>query len=692
MPRFLLLCATLVLAAAACPGAARALESTPVSSTRATVTLVSDTDSVAPGTPFRVGLRFRLAPGWHTYWQNPGDAGVAPDLTLTLPPDTRSGPIAWPTPQRIAEGPVMTYAYTGELLLPLTVTPAAVTPAAGTPAAGAPPLTIRAHANWLVCKDICVPEEGDFRLDLPAGTPVPSAQAGTFAAHDRAVPRPSPWQAQLAPDGALWVQGPELTPATVAAAWFIPDRSGTIDDDAPQPLAVRQGGFLLALAPAKGFDRAAGLSGILSVRDRTGLQTDVTLTAAPGPGPAPAPAMPPLQRVLAFAFLGGLILNLMPCVFPVLAMKAVGLAKGAAQGRTRAHALSYTAGVLVTFTALGLALLVARAAGTAAGWGFQFASPVFVAAMAWLLFGVGLNLSGVFELGAGLTGTGSALAARGGHLGSFCTGLLAVLVATPCTAPFMGVAIAAGLAAPPAVTLLVFLVMGLGLAAPYAALAAVPALARAAPRPGRWMELLKQALAFPMYGAAVWLLWVVSQEAGSAGVLGTAAGFVLLGFAGWVLGASQHSSNRGRRLGQSAAAAAMLAAAAVLSGIAVSPAGPLATAGSQDAEAFSATRLAALRAEGRPVFVNMTAAWCVTCLVNERVAIATAGVQQAFVAHHVAYLKGDWTRQDPQISAYLRDHGRDGVPLYVYYPPRGGAQVLPQILTENAVLAELDHG
>jgi thiol:disulfide interchange protein DsbD len=403
--------------------------------------------------------------------------------------------------------------------------------------------------------------------------------------------------------------------------------------------------------------------------------------------------MPPLRRVLAFAFLGGLILNLMPCVFPILAMKAVALARGAARGEARAHGLFYTAGVLVTFAALGIGLLAARAAGAAAGWGFQFASPVFVAAMAWLLFGVGLNLSGVFEVGGGMAGTGTGLAAGGRHLGSFFTGLLAVLVATPCTAPFMGVAIAAGLAAPPAVTVLVFLVMGLGLAAPYAAFSAVPSLARLAPRPGRWMEVLKQGLAFPMYGAAAWLLWVVSQEAGSAGVLGTAAGFVLLGFAAWVLGVTQQTSSRSRRFGQAAAVAAVLLAGAVLSGIAVAPGTPALAGVSEGAEAFSPARLASLRAEGRPVFVNMTAAWCVTCLVNERVAISSGPVRHAFAAHDVAYLKGDWTRQDKAISAFLREYGRDGVPLYVYYPPHDGRPVvLPQILTENAVLRELNSG
>jgi thiol:disulfide interchange protein len=644
-------------------GPARALESAPIASPRAVATLVSDTDAMQPNRPFRVALRLRMTDGWHTYWKNPGDAGVPPELTID---GASQSPIDWPTPRRVAEGPVMTYAYTGEVLLPVTVTAAT----------GA----IKAHAQWLVCKDICVPEEGDFSLTLPVGTPGPSAEAKLFATHDSAVPRTSPWTARISPDGTLFVQGPELTTATVTDAWFIPDQPDRIQDDSAQPLSVRVGGFTLALKPAHGFDASKDLSGVLSVRDRAGMQADVVVNALPGP--APTPAMPPLGQILVFAFLGGLILNLMPCVFPILAMQAVALARHA--GRGHGHAVSYTAGVLVTFVGLAGALLAARAAGTAAGWGFQFSSPVFVAGMTWLLFAVGLNLSGVFEVGAGLTGTGNGLAERHGVAGSFFTGLLAVLVATPCTAPFMGVAVAAGLAAPPAVTILVFAVMGLGLAAPYVALASMPGLARLMPRPGRWMEVLKQALAFPMYGAAAWLVWVVSQEAGPSGVLGTAVGLVLVGFAGWVFGITQTLALQQKRFGQAAAVVSVLASLAVLTGISAAPVGAATEA---SAEAFTPERLAALRTQGRPVFVNMTAAWCVTCLVNERVAIGTDAVKQAFAADDVTYLKGDWTRQDPAITAFLRQNGRDGVPLYVFFPAGGGRpEVLPQILTEGEVL------
>ncbi|HEY6432769.1 MAG TPA: thioredoxin family protein, partial [Acetobacteraceae bacterium] len=418
-----------------------------------------------------------------------------------------------------------------------------------------------------------------------------------------------------------------------------------------------------------------------------------SVTIQAPPGPVPKTPVPPWLRLLGLAFLGGLILNLMPCVFPVLAMKTIALAESIAQGRRRAHALSYTAGILVTFSALGGALLVARSAGSAAGWGFQFQSPAFVAGLSWLLLAVGLNLSGVFDIGGRLAGTGHGLTGREGHAGSFFTGLLAVLVATPCTAPFMAAAIAGGLTAPPAMTLLVFLVMGLGLATPYVVLAELPGLGRILPRPGRWMELLRQLCAFPMYGAAAWLLWVISQEAGPSGVLGALAGGLLVAFAAWVLGATQTAASKSRRLGQSVSVAALLVATAVLTGIAGAPPKSVTALAEPGTEPFTPDRLAALRTEGRPVFVDMTAAWCVTCLVNQRVALSTPAVQQAFAQHHVAYLLGDWTRQDPAITGFLRRHGRDGVPLYVYFPPgHGDGIVLPQILTENLVLARVDAG
>ncbi len=648
---------------------ALAAESAPAVLPHATVSLVSDTDAVAAGVPMRLGLLIRLASGWHTYWKNPGAAGAPVSLRLGLPTGARAGALQWPTPQPLREGSLLTYAYTGEVLLPVTVTPGAG-------------LAVDAVADWLVCKDICIPQQADFRLSLAEGHPAPSAQAPLFAAAAARIPRASPWTARLAPDGTLSVEGPELGPGTIAEAVFLPDAAGEIDDAAPQPLRVVPGALALRLTLAKGFKPNGRLSGVLAVRDRAGVASNVVIDAGPSAVPSAFAPIEAPWRLIGFAFLGGLILNLMPCVFPVLALKAIGLARG-----VRAHAWSYAAGILLAFAALGGALMLARG-----GWGFQFASPAFVAATAWVMLAIGLNLSGVFRVGAGaFAGVGQAVAERGGHLGSFATGLLAVLVATPCTAPFMAGAVAGALAASVAMGMAIFLAMGLGLAAPFLVLASVPGLARRLPRPGRWMEWLRNVLAFPMYATAAWLIWVLSQEAGAGGMLAGLAGVVLVGAAAWVLGATQDGRVRVRRIGAGLAVVATAGALALLPRVQGAPPAPVPVA--DGTEAFTPGRLAALRAEGRPVFVDVTAAWCVTCLVNERVALDTGAVRRAFAARDVAYLKGDWTRQDPALTDFLREHGRDGVPLYLFYPTHAVSPVtLPQVLTAGTVLATIGAG
>ena len=669
--------AFLLLAFLATP--ASALESAPVVSTRLTATLVTDADTVQPGTPLHLALRLRMKPGWHTYWQNPGDAGLSPELTLTLPPGVTASPIAWPTPHRLPEGPLMTYGYTNEVLLPVTIQPGTIQP--GTLQPGAGPLAIEATATWLVCEKVCVPEEGTFRLALPAGLPSPSAQAPLFAAAAAQFPRPSPFEASIAPDGALRLAGAGLSRTTIRDAWFFPDEPDTVGQG---PATIGDGEIRIALHPASAFKRASALKGVVVLQDPASQESALQVTAKPGASPTMPRSVVPLWQALLLAVAAGLILNLMPCVFPILAMKALGLARlsGQARSTVRGHALAYTAGVLLAFGGLAAILLALRAAGDATGWGFQFQSPVFVAATALLLFAVGLNLSGVFQFGTSLAGAGQNLATSGGHLGSFFTGLLAVLVATPCTAPFMAAAIAAALASPPAITIAIFLAMGLGLAAPYALFAAIPGLARRLPRPGPWMDVLKGALAFPMYAASAWLIWVVSLQAGADGVLATLAGLVLVGFAAWSYALATSSA---RRLALLAPIIALLLTAGALSTL-HDTAAP-STASAEGTEPFTPARLAELRAQGRPVFVNMTAAWCVSCLVNERIALSPAAVHQSFRDHGVAYLKGDWTRGDPAITAFLREHAHEGVPFYVLYPP-GQPQptILSQILTESEIL------
>jgi thiol:disulfide interchange protein DsbD len=664
---------------------ALAVESAPVRSPRATATLAADVAAVAPGETFRVGLRLRLAPGWHSYWRNGGDAGAPPEVTLALPEGATAGPVAWPAPERIPYGPLVNFGYTGEVLLPMTVAvPAGLPPGEG--------FRVEAEATWLVCADVCIPEEGRFTLNLPAADrAVPSPVAAPlFEAAAARTPRPAPWTVAAGATGrqaSLTLSGPGLSPSLVQEALFFPNEPGVIDNAAPQFLSRRDGSLALGITLAEGA-RPASLEGTVVLRDAGGQRAGFDL-AAPVTGPAAASSTLPFAQAVLFALLGGLILNLMPCVFPVLAMKAMALARlsGGARREVRLHAVSYTAGVLASFAAIGGALVVLRSGGSAIGWGFQFTEPAFVAGMAWLMLAVALNLMGVFALGR-TVGAGQDLAGRGGHLGAFFTGSLAVLLATPCTAPFMAAAIGAAMAMPPAMTMGVFLALGLGLAAPYALLGAFPRLAGALPRPGAWMERLRQGLAFPMLGAAVWLVWVLAQQSGPDGVLWALAGGVVISAGLWALGLAQRAgAGRGAVIGRIAAGAAVLAALALLPRLSAVPA---VAADLGNAEPWSEQRVAELRAAGRPVFVNATAAWCITCQVNERVALRTAGVQEAFAERGVAYLKADWTRGDAAIGAMLRAQGREGVPLYLYWAP-GAAEpmVLPQLLTEGVVLEAL---
>jgi thiol:disulfide interchange protein DsbD len=650
------------------------VESAPQRSPRATATLISETDTFAPGTPFRVALRLRLAQGWHIYWRNPGDSGAAPELTPNLPPGFTASAIDWAAPQPLPEGPLMTYGYVGEVLFPITIAPVEVT---------ATSARIEIQATWLVCKDICVPEDGRFVLTLTRGPPRASPESALFITHDASTPRRAPFAATIAPSGQLRVVGEGLTQATVRQARFIPVEPDRIRNETPQTLTVGDNGFTLALMPVRQDALAGGIAGVLSLRDAEGQAVALWLRAEPGGDTNPET---PFWQALVFAFWGGAILNLMPCVFPVLAIKAMAILGGATPSRGRAMALAYTAGVLATFTVLALALLTLRASGAAIGWGFQFQSPLYVALMGGVLFAVGLNLSGVFHVGGRMAGAGTALASRGGLAGDFCVGALAVLVATPCTAPFMGVAIAAGLAAPPMVALAVFLALGLGFAAPNLVLGFCPRLARWLPRPGAWMETLRQALAFPMYGAVVWLLWVISQSAGPDGVLALGVSLTAIALAAWLLRLWQ--SRDGGRFPAILASLASLAALTALIPLWGDPSPP-----SRDqADRFSESILASARASGRPVFVNVTAAWCVSCLVNEQVVLRAASVETAFTRQGVIMLKADWTRRDGTITAYLRQFDRDGVPLYVLYPAGHGAPVvLPQILTPGLILAELER-
>ncbi|MDX2142024.1 MAG: protein-disulfide reductase DsbD family protein [Rhodospirillaceae bacterium] len=665
-------------------------------------TLMLSKSVATPGETLWAALKLELDPGWHTYWRNSGDSGLAGSITWTLPEGVSAGEIAWPTPERVPYGPLMNFGYSDKVILPvpLTVAPGATAPRT---------LSLEAKAMWLVCADICIPDEGGFAITLnvdAAGTA--SIDAAEIEGALAALPQPAPWPVALSKaNGTVVVTaGPGVAIADSSTVTYFPYDGGLIDNAAPQTVEKNADRLTVSVAEAPlPLDLPAQTGGLLVMSPEQPEASPIAYSftaAAPAMAdatPLAAPQTEPAGLVLAiaFAFLGGLILNLMPCVLPVLAMKAlslVGQGDNAAAQRRR-DGLLYTLGVMVTFGALAVGLLALRAAGAEIGWGFQLQSPAFVLVLVYVLMALGFSLSGVFTIGGGIMGAGQGLTQRGGGAGAFFTGALAVVVATPCTAPFMGVAMGFAMTQPPLDMFVVFQGLALGLAAPFLALSFAPRLAALLPKPGAWMDRFKQVLAFPMYASAAWLVWVLSQQLGPEGFAAAMAGVVLIGMAAWTWGLIQDAAQataRRPRLGIVTGLAALIAAAGLVGAVADAPGiGARATA-SEDAgiEPYSAARLETLRGEGKAVFVNFTAAWCITCLMNERVALNTPEVKAAFAKGDIVYLKADWTNRDPAITAALAAFGRHGVPLYVLYPAGGGAaQVLPQLLTAGSVLAAL---
>ncbi len=695
--------------------------------------LLAETLDIAPGQSLWVALRKTIRPGWHTYWLNPGDSGEPTRIDWDLPPGFDVGPIVWPVPERIPVGPLMNFGFKGEIYLLTRMTaPPDLPPGQN--------VRLRAHVRWLVCEEICIPEDADFSLDLPVtlSAPVLDPVGSEAIARARAaLPGPSAWPVTASATKevfTLTVEGEDWflvwSRGNVVSAAFFPEYEGLIDNAAPQQIRYGRKGFSISVAAGYKARTLGALPvepvrGVVVVRQRdsgTGEVTTTAFTVEASAGAVPADTATYVWQAerrggdavglsfglaLVFALVGGMLLNLMPCVLPVLSVKALSFVQSAQKhpDMTRRGGLAYSAGVILSFLVMAAVLLGLRALGQQIGWGFQLQSPAFVAVMAYLMFAIGLNLSGVFHVGQPGANIGGALADRGGVSGSFFTGVLASVVATPCTAPFMGAAVGFAVFQPSLAALAVFAVLGLGMALPYLALSFSPALGRLLPRPGVWMIRLKQGLAFPMYGTAAWLIWILTQQVAAAGILFVLAGLVLLGFAAWTFEVGKGSQTvRWRRAGRGAALASIVAALALVPAVNRMPSAalPLAESGPDGAvsgaglsyEPYSPARLAALRAEGKTVFVNFTAAWCVTCLVNEQVALNAPSVVERFSRDGIVALKGDWTNRDPVITEALARYGRNGVPLYLLYPPGGtgesDAVVLPQILTPGLVLEALD--
>ncbi len=684
------------------PGAAGSVVTTP----HVQAELIAQApEGVGPGKPLWLGLSITHQPDWHTYWKNPGDSGLPTQFEWQLPAGIDAGEIAWPVPRKIPIGNLANYGYEGTVLLPVPMT---VT-SAFAPGPLAREASFTLHASWLVCRKECIPEEGSFTLTVPLqGSTALNAAAFDAAAKAHPAPLPSAPETQAHVEGtavALSVaglpaalQGKTLdvfaetpgvaeTAAPVAQRWqggvwtarlpLSPHRSAGPE---PLPLVLAHGGqgWRVELPVREGWPPLPGQAGV-SPALQAALQANAAAAPAPRSAPTPAP-LGTFLAALAGALLGGLILNLMPCVFPVLAIKVVGFARHTQSLRShRVSGLAYTAGVLLSFVLLGALMLGLRAAGEAVGWGFQLQSPAVVAGLAALFTLLGLNLAGVFEFGRMLPGRLAGLQARHPVADAFLTGVLAVAVASPCTAPFMGASLGLTATLPGVQALAIFAALGLGLALPYLAASWVPAVARALPRPGAWMDTLRRLMAFPMFATVVWLVWVLGQQSGINGAAALLALLVALAMAVWSL----TLAGRGRAViaPLSIALCAWLAWAWGPKAIEPAPAAASATAalpaGWQPWQAGLPEKLVA---EGRPVFVDYTAAWCVTCQYNKQTTLSDAAVLQDFAAKNVALLRADWTRRDPAITAALAALGRSGVPVYVLHAPGRAPVVFSEIL------------
>ncbi len=663
---------------------------------------------VTPGQPVWVGLQIKHQPEWHTYWKNSGDSGLPTQLEWTLPPGVLAGDIAWPLPKKISLGKLVNYGYEGTLLLPVPLT---ITPDFK-PSRLNPELTVKLKASWLVCRKECIPEEGEFTLSIP----VKGSTALNSAAFDAALAaQPQPLAATK--DSRLTIDGSTLKlqlaglPAQLQGQTLeaFPETIEVINPSAPWQQAWQGAVWTATLPLADARSASPALLPLVLTHKGQGWRIELPVSGEWPKATTPATLSPALQAALAInaqgaatantavstsflaallgALLGGLILNLMPCVFPVLAIKVLSFTRHADDHRGhRLSGLAYTAGVIVSFVLLGLLLLGLRAAGESLGWGFQLQNPGVVAALAALFTLIGLNLAGVFEFGQFAPSSLAAFQARHPVVDAFLTGVLAVAVASPCTAPFMGASLGLAVALPAVQALLIFAAIGLGLALPYLAASFVPAFARALPRPGAWMDALRKLLAFPMFGTVAWLVWVLGHQSGVDGAGALLALLVVFSAVIWSLTLTGSSSL--------VIATILIAAGAWLTwaiGPFVLKNQTTAEAPATDArwQAWAPGQVEQLLAAKQTVFVDFTAAWCVTCQYNKQTTLADATVLAELEAKKVVLLRADWTRRDPAITAALAQLGRNGVPVYVFYKQGMAPIVLSEILSVQEVRAAL---
>lgn len=656
--------------------------------------IIADKTNVSGGEIIHLAIEQTIYPKWHTYWLNPGDSGLPFGVEWDLPEGYSVSPLEWPAPKKIAFGELTNYGYEEQavLLQKLNIPNNISTE----------PLTIRGKVNLLACHDICIPETHDVQITLN-GDDVANPEFIINAKNN--LPVTLNYKAVFYEDGNNFII--DITNNQIAFntdnTYIAPEEWGLVNNNASANIETIDNGYHITQTRGeRDLSEIEKFPFVLSDGSNS-----YNLIALPSPTksitiPPPAPAADKLTtdtpktsltftKAFLFALLGGIILNLMPCVFPVLSMKALSLVKlsDKEEKKARFYGLSYTAGILISFSLIAGILIGLKAAGAQIGWGFQLQSPIVIGLLAYLIFLIGLNLSGFFEFKGGFSNAGQKLANQSGNKGAFFTGVLATLVATPCTAPFMGAAMGYALTQGAFSAMIIFLALGLGLALPYLALCFIPSLRTKLPKPGAWMETFRQFLSFPMFLTTAFLIWVLSQQAGSLSVLCILSAMVAIVFIIWLWRVvPKHGLARMVSLLLLGLSIIFVVATPLLLKTEVQSAIP----SMANEQKFNTQKLSELLEGNDPVFTNMTAAWCITCKVNEHVALKTEQIQSIFVDNNIQYLKGDWTNQNPEITEYLNSFGRQGVPLYVYYGPRDDQSgkrpepvLLPQVLTANLI-------
>lgn len=677
----------------------------------AQVQLYPEFSHITPGQKLRFVLEQTIQDEWHTYWKNPGDSGESTRIKWKLPEGFDGSELQFTSPERIPFGPLLNYGYNKQALF--------LTDIMAPPIINGDTVTINAHIEWLACKDICVPEMAEVSVTLPVakeGIAPQKTHEDLFAKTVSSLPQKASWSGAFEEgDGTLTLSfnGATSDASNAVSGEFFPYEWGLILYPNAQEFTKTSDGFSIRMSrDTRALSELKSIDGVVVLIDAQGNrkgyevsiplpQTSANMSPVSLNDQSGLPSTTPtIWSALFFALLGGMILNLMPCVFPILSMKALSLVKLSDKEQSHAalHGVVYTIGVLVSFLLIAGLLILLQHAGAEIGWGFQLQNPIVVLILAYLLLLIGLNLSGYFEISGGFTSVGQGLVARHGMAGSFFTGVLATIVATPCTAPFMGAALGFALVQPPLIALLVFLALGFGLALPYLALCVFPHLRNLLPKPGTWMVTFKEFLAFPMFASAAWLFWVYAQQIQTITDLFTGLiGAIGVVFAIWIV-----RQARGRRW------IYILSAVTILISLAfafvpltakhivarVNDDGQALSSSSLhgDSTPYSKKALDDALAGDQPVFINMTASWCITCKINEQVALVKPETQSLFTSKNVVYIVGDWTNQNPEITEYLASFGRNGVPLYVYYPPRDiitkerpDPVILPQLLTVGLI-------